>query len=399
MKIVYINSLYSPYIGGGAEITLQTLVESMALKHQVVVLTLSPDVGIHEELVNGIKVIRIGYQNIYWHYEKKQPFYKRLYWHLKDRENNSITKIVKEILINESPDVVSIHNLAGFSSSIWKLINSLAIPSVQVLHDFYNLCPKSNMFKNGNSCEKQCLDCKLLRFGNKEKSRALSAVVGISQFILNKHLEIGLFKDVQIKKVIYNTRKIPTKSVRKKLVEEGIVTFGFIGTIAKHKGIEFLLEAFSKIKNPNIKLVIAGKGSESYLNKIENKILTDKRILFLGYSNQEIFYNKIDILIVPSLWNEPLGMVVPEAFSYSIPVIGANSGGIKEMIENNNNGFLFDRNNIDTLIEAMNRFINKPELSLSMGTSALESSKKFTDIVKWRDTYEKVYKELIKRNN
>jgi glycosyltransferase involved in cell wall biosynthesis len=71
MNILFINSLYHPYIGGGAEIILKNLVEGLYRKgHQVTVLTTGHESGRHEEQVNGIRVIRLGIKNIYWHYDE-----------------------------------------------------------------------------------------------------------------------------------------------------------------------------------------------------------------------------------------------------------------------------------------------------------------------------------------
>src|SRR5690554_2365409 len=109
MKILYINSLYSPLIEGGAEISLQLIVEGLQSKgYEVAVLSLMPErKGIKEERVNGIKVYRAGLKNRYWPYTKQRPGkLQRLSWHVTDRYNRSMGSIVKEILRLEKPDVV-----------------------------------------------------------------------------------------------------------------------------------------------------------------------------------------------------------------------------------------------------------------------------------------------------
>ena len=49
--------------------------------------------------------------------------------------------------------------------------------------------------------------------------------------------------------------------------------------------------------------------------------------------NPDEFFDGIDILVVPSIWNEPFGRVTVEAYSHGVPVVGANTGGIPEVIE------------------------------------------------------------------
>ncbi|MBM6859907.1 glycosyltransferase family 4 protein, partial [Clostridium saudiense] len=128
----------------------------------------------------------------------------------------------------------------------------------------------------------------------------------------------------------------------------------FTGRLIEQKGILQLLRAVKKIQSvENIKVLIVGSSwysSDSiteYVARLhdESKSIKDK-IIFTGY----IDYNKLnklydvaDIAVLPSMWEEPLGMVILEAMSMQLPVISTNSGGIVEVITDKENGFLFDR--------------------------------------------------------
>src|SRR5690554_7516688 len=116
MKILYLNTLYSPLIRGGAEISLKLIVEGMRSRgYEVVVLSLKPGAGLEEDWVDGVKVYRGGLKNIYWPYTDERPWsLKRLAWHLKDRYNRGMRAYVKEVINREQPDMVSCHNLAGW---------------------------------------------------------------------------------------------------------------------------------------------------------------------------------------------------------------------------------------------------------------------------------------------
>src|SRR5690606_11706067 len=113
MKILYINSLYSPLIEGGAEISLKLIVEGMkSLGHEVVVLSMMPEKGWKKELVDGVRVYRAELQNSYWPYAKaKKNKLSRLSWHFQDQSNEKMAKAVEEVLTIEKPDIVSCHNL------------------------------------------------------------------------------------------------------------------------------------------------------------------------------------------------------------------------------------------------------------------------------------------------
>ena len=58
----------------------------------------------------------------------------------------------------------------------------------------------------------------------------------------------------------------------------------------------------------------------------------DKRIRWLGFVNQAQFFQEIDILVVPSIWHDTAPLVILEAYSHGIPVLGSNRGGIPELI-------------------------------------------------------------------
>jgi len=78
----------------------------------------------------------------------------------------------------------------------------------------------------------------------------------------------------------------------------------------------------------------------------------EKKINFCGFQDSYSMLNNSDILILPSVWNEPFGMPVIEAMAAGKIVIASKSGGITELISENINGFLFEKNDI---IELNNR--------------------------------------------
>jgi glycosyltransferase involved in cell wall biosynthesis len=67
------------------------------------------------------------------------------------------------------------------------------------------------------------------------------------------------------------------------------------------------------------------------------------------------FLQAVDFLIVPSVWNEPFGRIVVEAFAAGVPVIASATGGIPEIVTEGRNGFLFDRNDAAALSMAIRR--------------------------------------------
>ena len=217
------------------------------------------------------------------------------------------------------------------------------------------MCPKSTMFKENKNCEVSCGSCKLYSIPKKEISEYVDEVVGISQFILDKHIEAGYFKNAK-KSVAFNSINIVKCFTKEKT---SFIRFGFVGSLSESKGIKFLLDTFREINIENVILNVYGKGStKAYEHSLKENYANDK-IFFKGFQKVEEIYKNIDILIVPSLWNEPFGRIVPEANSHGIPVLVTDKGGLPELVENGKNGYIFDPDLPDD-------FKNKIELILEM---------------------------------
>lgn len=343
MTILFINTLYSPHIGGGAEVICQEQVEGFQRRgYTVSVLTTSPNLGLCQEDVNGITVYRAGIKNFYWHFSNSKPNkYVRMLWHIRDIYNVGMRKYVREVMQKEKPDVVICHNLAGFSISVWDVIKERKVPIIQVLHDLYLLCPGSNMFKYERACEKQCRICSLMRFCHKGKSKDINVVVGVSNYVLERLKRSGYFSNAKAR-VIYNARNMPESNEHRSRNIEFPFRIGYIGTLSKVKGVEWLIRTFMRL-DINATLFIAGRGEsieyEEYLKKITS---VDKRISFLGYIKPADFFSQIHLSIVPSIWSDTFPTVAIESCAYSVPVIATRVGGLPEIIHDGINGLLIE---------------------------------------------------------
>ncbi|WP_022671147.1 glycosyltransferase family 4 protein [Hippea alviniae] len=402
MKILYINVFYEPYIAGGAEITLKNIVEGMKKKgHIVKVVSLWDKNHVKEEKINDIDVIRVPIKNLYLPFfdNKTRPnSLKRTIWHFIESYNPFILRETANIIKGFNPDVVSIHNTQGWSAPVlWKFLYENKYPFIQVLHDQYLLCP-TNMFRNNKICQTQCSKCKVLRTFYKKNSKYVPTVVGVSNFILNKLLNYGYFKNAKFKEVIYNARNIKKYNYNinlnnRKTISNDII-YGFIGKLAPNKGIELLLDVFiNNSKRENWKLLVAGNGDKDYEDFLKSKY-NRSNVKFLGKVHPDEFFPNVDVTVVPSLWEENFPGVIFESLFYGKPVIGSKIGGIPEMI-NENNGYIFKYNNKEDLYEKMVDFEKKiyswKEKSDLIQKEAVETY----NYDKWLDRWESVYGDVV----
>lgn len=396
MKILFIHSLAEPSLGGGAEQTLWTLMRGLRdAGHQCVLLATSDQPGLHRHEKEGITVWLAGIRNLYWPYHKKLPHtLLRSLWHMQDSYNPWMQGYIRDVVAQELPEVISLHNLPGWSAAAWKTLHKLGLPMVQVLHDYYPICIKTTMYSGGKNCVDQCLGCAALRLPHRTLSRKLSAVVGVSRFMLDTHRRLGYFEGAPIQRVIHNARDpkaLGLDSADNAAKHEGL-RFGYIGRLDPSKGIEALVAAFLNADIPDSELWIAGSGKHDYEQHLHGQ-MCDPRVHMLGRVKPAEFYPLVDVVIVPSLWHEPLGMVVAEALAFGKPVIGSHRGGIPEMIVDGGNGLLFDPDHPGELTSCLKRVHRDEALRHHLTENARPSSRPYLDIPRWIAAYEALYAE------
>lgn len=335
MKILIANTLYYPDMVGGAEVSTQILAEKLVKYGVDVTVVCATGTGSDRvSEVNGVKVYYLRLANLYWPYQrKKHSRVARLIWHSIDTRNFLMAIKLKRILADEKPEVVSTSNLTCLSVDLWRIAKQASIPTVHTLRDYYLICPTSKMVKEDRSCARQCGLC--ARYSNPKKvSESVDVVVGVSQFILAAHLDNGFFAKRSASTVIgdcylpLSQQDLPVRATREAPMA---ATLGILGRVAPEKGIESLIETLLTDQTLAWRLVIGGSGDISYMASLKASF-PDPRIEFLGHVDPCVFLQSIDVLIVPSKWNEPFGRVTVEAYSYGVPVVGANTGGIRRSL-------------------------------------------------------------------
>jgi glycosyltransferase involved in cell wall biosynthesis len=393
MKILIFNTLYPPNIIGGAELSVKFLAEALVtLGHRITVISLSPHKGISIDTINGVKIYYVGLKNIYWPFNvSKNLSITRPIWHLIDICNPFMGKLAGKIIRIENPDIINTNNLSGFSIAVWLSSKKRKIPLVHTIRDHYLLCPRTTMYHKNRLCNSQCFECRWFSCFKKHKSSIVDGVVGISHYIADKHFESGYFKNAKIKIVIPNSYDVVQNLKRK---NSKSIRFGYIGRLHPSKGIEKTLSAFNQLKTDDFKFFIAGRGTDEYEKTLHRKFKSPN-FYFLGFVEPELFFSKIDILIVPSLWNEPFGRSVIEAFAHGIPVIGSNKGALPQLIDNGKTGFIYNTENHQDLFNIIKKIILNPALFKGKQSCALKKANCFLpDNIAYQ--YLNMYKKIVK---
>jgi glycosyltransferase involved in cell wall biosynthesis len=190
-------------------------------------------------------------------------------------------------------------------------------------------------------------------------------------------------------------------SNKPKFFDKNKINLLFVGNLLVSKGVNTLLEAFSLIEKeyPNIGLVFVGDGEEKEgLIARSKEFGVDKKVNFLGRVNYEeipTLMHYSDILILPS-FHEGFGRVLLEAMSMHLPIIASNVGGIPFVINDGEDGLLFEAGDIESLKAQILFLINNPDISKKMTENANEKFLKEYEYDVSMEKFINMYKSIFK---
>ncbi len=229
-----------------------------------------------------------------------------------------------------------------------------------------------------------------------------NAIAGVSKNTLDMTVPKGLKIPT---KVIYNgvdTKLFDPRNsgdkVKKDLGLDGKKVVLTVCRLVEQKGLDYLLDAIPLVDRElkgNSHFVLLGRGPRlQHLEARARSLGVEKKISFLTerFSERGLaeLYAACDCFVLPSLW-EPFGMVIVEAQSTGKPVVASDIGGIPEIIESGENGFLVPPRNSALLAEKIALVLRDERIGRRLGAAGRKSVlKRFT----WDETargYEKFY--------
>jgi glycosyltransferase involved in cell wall biosynthesis len=322
MRLALIATLLPSDSPGGAEAYVDAAAHALAERHDIVVLTGSSG------SLNGIPTRHLPHLP---QLDRRRPRVAKLLWHAADQWLPTVHFALVRELKALRPDIVLTHHPQGLSAAVFTAIAQVGLPHVHTAHDLNLLCTRMTMTRNGEFCGGRCLDCRIQRTIRGGAIRLeLSRLIGVSRYICERHVRAG---------VVPAERALPLRlgalpgPARLRKVDGDTVTLGFIGTLAPHKGVRTLLAAMHSTDEP-WRLVLAGAGPLEA--EVRNAARDDDRIEYLGKvvgSAKDAFFDRCDLIVIPSEWEEPATFVAVEAAVRGIPTVVSARGGLTEAPE------------------------------------------------------------------
>jgi glycosyltransferase involved in cell wall biosynthesis len=322
MRLALISSMLLSDTNGGAEAYVENAARALAERHEVVVLTGST------ATLDDVPTVRLPALPIL---NRSRPGAVRVLWHALDQWLPSVHAAVSRELKVFEPDVVVTHHPQGLSAAVFTAIAARRLPHVHTAHDLNILCARGTMTRDGEFCGGRCVACRVQRTVRGGAIKLdLSRLIGVSRYICDRHVRAG---------VVPAERALPLRlgavpgPARLRKVDGGTITLGFIGTLAPHKGVRTLLAAMESTDEP-WRLVLAGAGPLEA--EVRSAARDDDRIEYLGQvvgSAKDAFFDRCDLIVIPSEWEEPATFVAVEAAVRGIPTVVSARGGLTEAPE------------------------------------------------------------------
>lgn len=400
MRIIQVIHGYPPRYNAGSEIYTQTIARGLVRAgHEVAVFTreedpFRPDYEVRSE--TDREEPRIGLHPL--NMARGGEMYR----------HEAVDRRFEELADAFQPDVIQVGHLHHLSTSIVEAAHRRGLPVVFTLHDFWLMCPRGQFLQtnlgrpdpwalcDGQDDRKCAVHC-FSRFHSGASTEAegdiqywrnwvhrrmahvreVAAMVGV--FVAPSRTVFRSFRDgfgIPEDRLVFLDYGFDCSRLEgRNRVRERCFVFGYIGTHIPAKGIPVLLDAFPRVRG-DVRLRIWGRsnpGTTPALRERARRMPPSHadRVEWMGeYGTPTIVrdvFDRIDALVVPSIWLENSPLVIHEAQQARVPVIASDLGGMAEYVNHEVNGLLFrPRDRVD-LARQMQRLVDDPELARRLG--------------------------------
>ncbi len=378
MRIALVNKYLRPK-GGADIVVLKTAALLRDHGHQVVLLGMAPAEGIARELP--------AYLVSPVDYDAPLTFRQRAGAALRLLYSLEAKRKMRELIGAERPDVVHFNNIYHqLSPSVIAAAAAAGLPTAMTLHDYKLSCPVYSHRRAGAPCE-QCAGRRFLnafRFRCTDGSAAKSLLNTVEMYL--HHQVMGVYRKVDV-------FLSPSRFLRRKVLDMGFRgrilhlpnfvqadrfrprydwdgrRIAYLGRLSPEKGLTTLLAA---VKGLDVELLIIGTGPQADELKAKAAAENIGNVSFVGYRAGAELHRLLAgcmFTLMPSECYENNPLSVLESFALGKPVVGADVGGIPELVTEDR-GALFPPGDREALRERITRLLGDPGAVRAMGRAA-----------------------------
>jgi glycosyltransferase involved in cell wall biosynthesis len=389
MKVLFLSNMYPPHVIGGYEALCQEVVDGLARRgHRVHVLTSTH--GYKKEFSEG-NIHRL------LSLESDLHFYKMMgAWTYPQRRKRNLDHL-RHVIETEQPDIVFIWGMWNLSKSlafeVEKLMGSHVVyylanpwPIEPNMHQAFWDTPATSPFRNYIKRTIRFFVYPWLKDEWERIHLRFENAPCCSEALRNQLLDAGIpLKDAQViyegidleHYLVYAGKRIP-RTIGQKLL------LVFVGILASHKGVHTLIEALSCLSfedREKVHLTILGSGHPHYVGGLRRLLKKHHLYAFVTFYDRipradlPEFLSRFDVLLLPSIWSEPLARIMQEGLASGLVVIGSATGGTTEAIDHGKNGLLFSAGNAIDLARQIKYLLDNPQKHEGFSKEGIKTAK------------------------
>lgn len=335
LKVLFIAS--DNNAASGAFLSMAALCDNLQVEHNTQVKVILPRSGTGEAVLDGFNIKHTIIKSYDWvvglDEKRDKTFYRKK---IKEHLWNCLSAIkIGRVIRKEGFDVVHINTTYAYVGALGARFAKR--PIVWHLREFLEEDQGREIWCKGRGIE-------LISDSDR--------IIAISDAVYDKYHERFGNKLVRVYNGI-DTRKfhVPNHDI----LVDSFPTFIFVGGLSVRKGCYFLIDALEEYalrSKVDFRVIFVGRGNEKFISRINNSSIKSK-IEYVGYQKDTVLYYKQSDIAFTCSDSEAFGRITVEAMMSGCLVIGVNSGGTKEIIRDKETGVLYDKGDIDSIIDAI----------------------------------------------
>lgn len=410
MRVLLLSDFYRPYVGG-VEQHVRSLAHALVTRgHDVAVATLrtasAPTPFEHDGPVR-VHRVRGAYQRIAGIFATAdRPWAPPL-------PDPALALALRRVIALERPDVVHGHD--WFARSAAPACRQAGVPFVTTLHYYTRVCAKKTLVRDGQACAGPaplaCLKCAGAHYGLVKgavtvvgnwvgraiEDRIAGETIAVSAATAagNRLASPGRWRTIpnMLPDTVPGSVEGPDSSEAP--LPPGLPAAPFllyVGDLRSEKGVPTLLEAYRLLNDPP-PLVLVGESFPSSPRWFPPGVIVTGPV---SHDRIAPLWRRASMAIVPSVWEEPFGIVALEAMAAGRPVVASRVGGLAEVVDDGVTGVLVTPADPAALAAGIQRLLDDAELRSRLGAAARVAAERYRSAVVV-EAVERCYLDAIRR--
>jgi 1,2-diacylglycerol 3-alpha-glucosyltransferase len=387
MRILFVSDTYYPHLNGVYYFVCRVAPLLQEKGHEIAVIAPSESIHFSRKKIDNLDVY--GMPSLPVLYYPKVRF--AIPFSLKSR--------IRDLLNDFKPDIIHIQDHFLISKTVVEVNKDFGIPTIGTNHF---MAENLTALVHSAKWKKKIENLIWPKFSNvynqvlivttptETAARLIRPKLLVDVVSISSGVDLAKFNPHGNSNKIREAYSIPDKPI-----------LLFVGRIDPEKHIEEILQAVAlAVQKIDFCFVVVGRGiKKTYLENLAKELDIADNVIFTGFvpdKDLPDFYKISRCFIIASI-AELLSLATLQAMASGLPIIAVNAGALGELVHDKINGYLFNSNDIHTIVESITNIITRDDLYRKMGEKSLQQVQQH-DIRQTVDSFERIYENYLVKN-